>query len=161
MNLTPWKSTSVSPSLRTKISDDLASFQSEMNSLMNNFFSRGDLMAPQIFDSSFYPAIDLKEKENKYFIDADVPGMNESDIDIDLHDNILTIKGEKKAEKNAKDVAYVCSERACGSFRRNIYLDEDVDQSNIKADLKDGVLHVELAKKEASKSNHKKIPISH
>jgi HSP20 family protein len=70
---------------------ELASFQKEMNSLMNNFFSKDE------WDSSFYPLIDMKEQNNKYLIDADMPGMNESDID--LHDNILTIKGEKKVKK--------------------------------------------------------------
>ena len=161
MNLMPWKSTGVRPFLRTKVEDELASFQGEMNSLMNSFFNRGDTTMPSMFESSFYPAIDLKEKENKYLLDADVPGMNESDLDIDLHNNILTIKGEKKSEKETKDRDFVCVERTRGSFRRDIYLDEEVDQSNVKAELKDGVLHVELTKKEAVKTNHQKILIKH
>ncbi|MDD4975012.1 MAG: Hsp20/alpha crystallin family protein [Bacteriovorax sp.] len=161
MNLAPWKSTSAVPVSRTRIGNDLASFQREMNSLMNNFFTRGEVLPSTLLDYSFYPTIDLKEKNDKYLLDADLPGMNESDIDIDFHDNILTIKGEKKSEKETRDLDYVCVERSSGSFRRDIYLDEEIDQSNIKADLKDGVLHMELTKKEPGKSTHKKIPIKH
>jgi HSP20 family protein len=161
MNITPWKSSSAVPASRTRVGDELASFQKEMNSLMNNFFSRGDMMSTPLLDYSFYPAIDLKEKDNKYLLDADVPGMSEADIEIDFHDNTLTIRGEKKSEKETRDLDYVCVERSSGSFRRDIYLDEEIDQSNIKADLKDGVLHVELTKKESGKSTHKKIPIKH
>ncbi|MFA6238020.1 MAG: Hsp20/alpha crystallin family protein [Bacteriovorax sp.] len=161
MNLTPWKSSGMAPSSRNRIEDEFASFQREMNGLMNSFFNRGELTAPQWADTSFYPSVDLKEVDNKYILDADVPGMNEADIDVDLHDNILTIKGEKKSERETKDRDYVCLERSSGSFRRDIYLDQEVDQANIKADLKDGVLHVEMLKKSGAKSTHKKIPIKH
>lgn len=161
MNLVPWKSTLAAPFTPARIGDELMSFQREMNNLMNSFFNRGDLVIPQMMDTSFYPSIDLKEKDNKYLLDADVPGMNESDIDIDFHNNTLTIKGEKRSEKETKDSDYVCVERSSGSFRRDIYLDEEIDQENIKADLRDGVLHVEMTKKEKSKVNHKKIPIKH
>ncbi len=161
MDLTTRKSSTVSPFSRSRIEDEFASFQKEMNSLMNSFFNRGEISTPQLFNSSFYPAIDLKEKDNKYMLDADVPGINEGDIDIDLHDNILTIKGESKTEKETKESGYMCVERSHGAFRRDVYLDEEVDQSSVKAELKNGVLHVELTKKEPSKTNHKKIPIKH
>lgn len=161
MNLTPWKSSSALP-FRNRIDDEMSSFQREMNNLMSTFFNRGDISMPTMMSAGmYYPSIDLKEKDNKYLLDADLPGMNEADIDIDLHDNILTIKGEKKSEKETKDADYVCVERSRGAFRRDIYLDQEVDQSNVKADLKDGVLHVELVKKEESKTGHKKIPIKH
>ncbi|MDD4974722.1 MAG: Hsp20/alpha crystallin family protein [Bacteriovorax sp.] len=161
MKLVPWKSKSVASYTPSIIGDELVSFQREMNSLMNSFFNRGELVIPQMLDTSFYPSIDLKEKDNKYLLDADVPGMNEADIDIDFHNKTLTIKGEKKSEKETRDSGYVCVERSSGTFRRDIYLDEDIDQNNIKAELKDGVLHVELLKKEKAKESHKKIAIQH
>lgn len=161
MNLTPWKSTGLAPFSRTRIEGELNSFQREMNNLMSTFFTRGDLSTPQFFDSSFSPSVDLKEKDDKYLLDADVPGMNESDIDIDFRNNTLTIKGEKKSEKETKDEGYVCVERSYGSFRRDIPFDDEIDQDSIKADLKNGVLHIELAKKEKGKTAHKKIPIKH
>lgn len=161
MNLVPWKSAAPSSFLRSRVSDDLTSFQREMNQLMNNFFSRGDVSIPSAFEASMYPSIDLQEKENKYILDADMPGMKESDIEIDFHNDILTIRGEKKTEKETKDSDYVCVERSTGSFRRDVYLSEDIDQESIKAELKDGVLHVELPKKERGKTTHKKIAIKH
>ena len=159
MHLTPWKSTSISPFFRSKDGADLAKFQREMNSFMTKYFNRADLFTSPI--AAFYPALDVIEKDNKYVLNADLPGMSESEIDIELHGNILTIKGEKQNEKEIKDSDYVCVERTSGSFQRDIYLDEEVDLTNIKADLKDGVIHVEIMKKDASKSAHKKIAIRH
>jgi HSP20 family protein len=159
MSLVPWKSSTAVPFSRLRIGDELASFQREMNNLMTNFFNRGDISTPLAFDTTFFPSVDVKEKDDKYLLDADVPGMNEADIDIDFHNNILTIKGEKKSEKETKDEGYVCVERSYGSFRRDIPFDEAIDQEKIKAELKSGVLHVELAKKEKGKTNHRKISI--
>lgn len=161
MSLVPWKSTSTAPFFRNRIEDEMTSFQREMNNLMSSFFNRGELSTPQFADMNLYPSVDLKEKDNKYLLDADLPGMNESDIDIDLRGNVLTIKGEKKSEKETKDSGYICVERSRGAFRRDIYLSQEVDQDNVKAELKDGVLHVELIKKASTSTGHKKIPIRH
>ena len=161
MNLTPWKSSTSAPFTQTRVGEELASFQREMNNIMNNFLNRSETNSPINFDMNFYPAIDLVEKDNKYLLDADVPGMNEADIDIDFHNNTLTIKGQKKSEKETREMDFVCVERSTGSFRRDIYLDDEIDQDNIKADLKDGVLHVELIKKEKGRTNHKKVTIRH
>lgn len=138
----------------------MASFQKQMNNVMNNFFSSWDL-EPSMFDVSFSPSVDLREEENKYMLDADVPGMSEADLDVDYHDQILTIKGEKKSEKEKKEKDYLCVERSYGSFRRDISLDSEIDSANIKAELKNGVLHVELPKVAGGKTSHKKIPIRH
>lgn len=161
MNLTKRKSNNSSSFFPARIENDISTLQKEMNSLMNNFFGRSDYSSDLMPSSFFSPAMDLKEKDNKYLLDVDVPGMNDSDIDIDLHDHGLTIKGSKKSERETKDADYICVERSQGSFRREIYLDEDVDTENVKAELKNGVLHVELTKKDTGKSNHKKIPIKH
>lgn len=160
MSLVPWKTSSSIPVTRSRVADELASFQRDMNSLMGNFFNRSDFSSPLMsFDTSFYPSVDVKEKEDKYLLDADMPGINEADIDLDFHNNILTIKGEKRSETETKDAGYVCTERSYGSFRRDIPFDDDVDQEKIKAELKAGVLHVELTKKEKSKTSHRKIAI--
>ena len=149
MNLTPWKSSTSAPFTQTRVGEELASFQREMNNIMNNFLNRSETNSPINFDMNFYPAIDLVEKDNKYLLDAD------------FHNNTLTIKGQKKSEKETREMDFVCVERSTGSFRRDIYLDDEIDQDNIKADLKDGVLHVELIKKEKGRTNHKKVTIRH
>lgn len=154
------RSSKKTPAESSRRGDNLMSFQKEMNNLMKNFFSDWDVDMPRDF-GGLYPSLDLKEKNDRYLLDADVPGMSEADIDIDIHNNVLTIKGEKKTEKETKDSDYICVERSRGSFRRDIYLEEEVDQANIKADLKEGVLHIELPKKDLTKSSHKKIPIRH
>lgn len=159
MNLSPWKARNLTPSTRPFIGDEITGLQREMNSLMNNFFGARDLGPTSTFSTAWYPSIDLREKDNKYLLDADVPGMNEADLDIDFHDNILTLKGETKSEKETNESGYVCVERSRGSFRRDIYLDEEVDKDSIKADLKNGVLHIEMVKKEKPRTNHKKITI--
>jgi len=161
MSLVPWKATTSMPMLRPRMNDELADFQREMNSLMRNFFSGSDINTPITFDSTFYPSIDVKEKTDKYLLDADIPGINESDINLDFHDNILTIKGEKKSEMETKEMGFVCVERSQGSFRRDISFDEPIDHEKIMAEVKNGVLHVELAKKERSKTTHRKIDIKH
>lgn len=161
MNLTPWKSNAAKTFNRSRIGDEITSLQREMNNLMENFFSRGEITMPQFSEAAFVPSINLQEKDDKYILEADVPGMKESDIDIDFKNNTLTIKGENKQEAETKEGDYLCVERSYGSFRRDVSFDADVDQNNIKADLKNGVLRVELAKKENSKAVHKKIPIRH
>jgi HSP20 family protein len=160
MSLVPWKSTSTAPVTRSRVGDELASFQRDMNNLMGSFFNRGDFTSPLMsFDTSFFPSVDVKEKDDKYFLDADMPGLGEADIDLDFHNNILTIKGEKKSETETKDAGYVCTERSYGAFRRDIPFDDEIDQEKIKAELKAGVLHVELTKKERGKMSHRKITI--
>ena len=160
MSLVPWKTNSSLPVSRSKVGDEMAAFQRDMNSLVGSFFNRSDLSTPfMTFGTSFYPSVDVKEKDDKYFLDADMPGINEADIDLDFHNNILTIKGEKKSSSETKEEGYVCTERSYGSFRRDIPFDDEVDQEKIKAELKAGVLHIELAKKEKGKDNHRKIAI--
>ena len=162
MNLTPWRSSnSIIPFGRSRMSDDVISFQRDMNNLMNSFLTRWDVGFPTTIEMAYYPSVDIKEKENKYVIDADVPGLSESDLEMDFKNNVLTLKGEKKTESETKDASSVCVERSYGSFRREIAFDDEVDSESIKAELKNGVLHVELNKKEKSKQSSKKIPIRH
>lgn len=163
MNLIPWRSRSTLPMMRnfTGVEDEFRSLQREMNTLMNTFFNQKDITLPQNFSTNWYPSVDLREEGNKYLLDADVPGVNEADLDIDFHENTLTIKGETKSETKTDEPGYVCVERSRGAFRRDIFLDKDVDKDSIKANLKNGVLHIEMIKNEKPQAGHKKIPIKH
>lgn len=161
MNIVPRKQTPAAPLYRKRGEDDIMSFQREVNNLMGNFFDRNELSVPLMFESSFFPTVDIKERDNKYLLDADLPGMNDEDVTMNFHNNTLTIKGEKKTETESKEDDCVCVERSFGSFRRDIPFNDEIDQDNIKAELKNGVLHVELAKKEKSKESHRKIAIKH
>jgi HSP20 family protein len=120
-----------------------------------------DNLMSQMFETNMFPSVDIREKDNKYLLDADLPGMKDTDISMDFHNNTLTIQGEKKSESEIQDEGYVCVERSYGSFRRDIPFRDDIDQDSIKAELTNGVLHVELTKKERPKETHRKIQIKH
>lgn len=94
------------------------------------------------------PKVDIVEKEKSYVVRAEVPGVSKEDIDIDLKDNNLVIKGEKKFEKKDEGDNYVRVESSYGSFQRSFFIDEKVDRNKISAKYKDGVLEVTLPKKE-------------
>lgn len=104
------------------------------------------------------PAIDVYEKDNKYMVKAELPGMKEEDVDVSVVGDRLTIKGEKKAESEVKEENYYRSERSYGSFFRSIDLPSDADPSKIEANYDDGVLEVAIAKTAAVKP--KKVKVS-
>lgn len=107
------------------------------------------------------PNVDIEASEKEYAITVEVPGVEEDNIKLELVDNTLTIKGEKKqeSEKKEKDVYRV--ERSYGSFQRVLSLPEDADQDNIDAQFKNGVLTITLPRKAVSKPKGKVIDIKH
>jgi len=106
------------------------------------------------------PAVDIAEKDKDYEITAELPGMEESDIDVKYADGVLTIKGEKKEEKEEKKKDYYLSERRYGSFQRSFQVPENVEADKIDAKFANGVLTVRLPKSPETQKNEKKIAIS-
>ena len=104
------------------------------------------------------PAIEVFEKEDKYVVRAELPGLKEEDIDVSVEGDTLTIKGEKKSESEVKEENYHCCERSYGSFFRSIALPSTIDAKKIEADYEDGVLEVNLPK--AAEVKPKKITVS-
>ena len=92
------------------------------------------------------PAIEVYEKEDKFVVKAEIPGMKEEDVDISVVGDTLTIKGERKAESEVKEEDYYCCERSYGSFSRSITVPSNVDATKIEANYEDGVLEVILPK---------------
>ena len=99
-----------------------------------------------------YPSVNVKENDKQIQVEAEIPGMDPKDIDISIRDNALVIQGEKKFEDQQKQENYQRVECSYGSFYRMIPLSTDVDESNIKAKYKKGVLKVTLPKKEGAGS---------
>ena len=97
--------------------------------------------------SAFTPAFEIKESKDSFIFRADLPGVKESDLDVRLTQNRLSISGRRDSEKSDKGDTYYTYERSFGSFTRTFTLPEGVDTNRIKADLKDGVLTVELPKR--------------
>ena len=104
------------------------------------------------------PAIEMFEKEDKFVVKAELPGMKEGDVDVSVADDTLTIKGERKTESKVKEEDYYCCERSYGSFSRSVALPSTVDAKKIEASYEDGVLEVSLPK--APEVKPKKISVS-
>jgi HSP20 family protein len=99
-----------------------------------------------VVEMGWAPAIEVFEKEDKFTVKAELPGMKEEDIDVLVVGDTLTIKGERKAETEVKEEDYYCCERSYGSFSRSIALPSSVDAKKIDASYEDGVLEVSLPK---------------
>jgi HSP20 family protein len=106
------------------------------------------------------PAVDIVEKDNAYEVTAELPGIDEKNIEVKLSDGGLTIRGEKKEEKEEKKKDYYLHERHFGSFERSFRLPETVDTDKIEASFKKGVLTVTLPKTAAAQKKEKKIAVS-
>jgi HSP20 family protein len=109
---------------------------------------------------SRYPATDIYDTDEYYVLKMEVPGFSKSEIDIEFKDSVLTVKGERKEEKEKedKDVSYHWTERRHGNFSRSFRLPKDVDGKKIDAILKSGVLELKIAKPEEKKPRN--IPIT-
>ncbi|MDH3662676.1 MAG: Hsp20/alpha crystallin family protein [Alphaproteobacteria bacterium] len=105
------------------------------------------------------PQIDVSETDADVTIEAELPGVDEKDIDVTLTDNLLTIKGEKKQEKEEKNKDYHLTERSYGSFSRSMTLPFDADPKKIRAKFDAGVLKITLPKPAEVKAKVKKIAI--
>jgi HSP20 family protein len=101
-----------------------------------------------------FPAVDVEDKGNAIVVKAEVPGIEPNEMDVELHENHLVIRGEKREEKEEKDEEkkYYYKERTFGSFYRVVALGQEVDPEKVKAEYKDGVLTVTLEKTETRKA---------
>ncbi|MFA7440929.1 MAG: Hsp20/alpha crystallin family protein [Sphingomonadaceae bacterium] len=106
-----------------------------------------------------FPAVELVDDEKSYRLTAELPGLSEQDVDVSVADGVLCIAGEKKEEHETREKDSVFSERRYGSFRRQITLPDDVDEDQITAQFKDGVLTVALGKDEKVQARTRKIEI--
>jgi HSP20 family protein len=109
-------------------------------------------------EREWVPAIDMYEKDNKYIVKTELPGMKEEDIDVSVSAGRLTIKGEKKSESEIKEEDYYRSERSYGRFFRSIDLPSDADSDKIEASFENGILEVAIAKTETARP--KKVLVS-
>jgi len=138
--------------------DPFRALQRRMDRLFDDF--AGDYHWPFTNGrGAMTPTIDVSETEKELTVEAELPGVDEKDIDVTLTDNMLTIKGEKKQEKEEKKKDYHLTERSYGSFSRTMTLPFDADPAKIKAAFKDGVLKITLPKPPEIKAKVKKIAI--
>ena len=140
----------------------LMTFQREVDRLFDDLWRGFDL--PTAFrreriGGMLSPRIDVSENDNEIIVTAELPGLGEKDIDVTLAENVLTLKGEKKLEKEEKDRGYSYSERSFGTFERRIPIDVEVLSEQVKAAFKNGVLTVTLPKAPGAQKHIRHIPI--
>lgn len=129
---------------------DILSMQREMNRMFDHFFQDSFEEGP-LAGGNWNPAADLVEKEGEYVAKVELPGVSKDDVKITLEDNLLTIRGEKKNEKETKESNYHRVERSYGSFQRSFSLPTAVKPDKVDAQYKDGILTVTLPKAEDAK----------
>jgi HSP20 family protein len=133
----------------------LASLQQEVDQLFNDFgrnffdFGRGLPNLPAVGATEFVPRMNVSETEKAIEITAELPGLEEKDVEINFADDVLTVRGERKSEKEEKDKNYRLVERSYGAFARSIALPSGTDPNKIKANIDKGVLKITVEKPEA------------
>ena len=135
---------------------DLSVLQERMNRLFEDAGRgyRGDEAAAT---TSWSPAVDIYETENEIMVRAELPGIDRKDIILNLDNNVLTLKGERRFEKETRQENYHRIERAYGTFSRAFSIPAIVDEDKIRADYKDGILTIALPKKDQVKPKQIKI----
>lgn len=156
-NLIPWNRAKTAPANRPV--DDASPFVAlhrEMNRLFDDFFQGVDLPVLKTGWGAVWPRMDVEDKGNAVEVTAELPGVEQKDIEITLLDGVLSVRGEKKAETDTADYR----ERWFGQFQRSVQLGPDVDPDKVSATFKNGVLTVNVQKKPEQARTEKRIPIN-
>lgn len=154
--IVPWRRDALSRG------EDPVSFsflQREMNRLLEDFVGPAELHLDQSVSKNFVPKINVSEDKEKFEVDAELPGLDEKDVDVTVENGILSLKGEKKIETESKDKNYHRIERSSGSFLRQFTLPENIESDKIQAHFSKGVLKVIVPKAREPKAQAKKIEI--
>jgi HSP20 family protein len=136
---------------------EVATLQNRMNALFRDF-SEGE---GAVTTASFIPAVDIYEDEKKVVLKLEVPGVEEKDLDVSVENNVLTVKGERKFDKEEKEENFHRIERRYGSFFRSFTLPTTVDTESVAASYNAGVLKVELKKKPEAQPKQIKVNVGH
>lgn len=161
--------------MQTPSPNPMVDLRQQMDRLFNDFANAFRLMpfspfgAPDRDVSGYEPfggvgavadvRFEVSESDKEIEVSAELPGMTENDVDIQLANNVLTIKGEKKAEEERKEKNYYLSERRYGAFQRAFRLPEGIDEDNISASFDSGVLRISLPKREETQGKQRQIQI--
>jgi len=137
---------------------DFERMTKEMDRFWDSFLE-GTLRKRDEDGTEWFPSLDVSETKNDFVVKAELPGIDPKDIDISLTDGMLTIRGEKRQEREEKEENYHLIERNYGTFSRSVSLSRDVKPDKINASYKDGVLRVVLPKSEEAKKKEIKIKV--
>jgi len=135
---------------------DLFSIRDEMDRLFDDVFTHSPFRRG-LLEYRWNPRIDIAETTDEIVVKAELPGMTREDVNISITDNVLTLKGEKKQEEEIKEENYHHVERSYGSFQRSFTLPTSVKPEDAKATFKDGILSINVPKREEAKPKKIKI----
>jgi HSP20 family protein len=137
---------------------DLLSVRDEMNRVLNEVFGRSANDESAWFSGAWTPPVDIYETDDALVMKAELPGFSKDDINIELKESTLVIRGERKREDEVKEGNYHRMERVYGAFQRSFLLPTTVDQNKVNASYKDGILELRLGKVQAAQP--KRIAVS-
>ncbi len=141
----------------TNTDRDVKNLQAQLNRLFEPFarFATGD---EDLVSGTWVPPVDVAETQDKILVRAEVPGIRQEDISIEFENGLLTLRGERKLEKT-EGVTWHRVERIYGNFSRSFTLPRSVDPEKISASYREGILEVEVPKREEAKPKHIKIAV--
>lgn len=160
-NIVPWGPRNAVPATSENAQHPVMSLQREMNRLFDDVFRGFDTGFPTLFGSdavrATWPRLEVTDDDKEVRIVAELPGVDKKDVELLLDDGVLTIRGEKRSEN--EDAKRQFSERYYGKFERRVQLGYDIDEDNIRANYRDGLLEVVLPKNQDTQSRVKRITL--
>jgi HSP20 family protein len=151
--LIPWSKNRNEVSGSNERANPFFALHREMNRMFDDFMRDFDM--PGRIDTN-WPSVEVSETDDAVKVIAEVPGLDKGDVEVTLHEGVLTLRGEKKIERNGT----LYSERWEGAFERDIQVGDDVDPDKVKASFKNGMLTVEMSKKPEARREVKRITIN-
>jgi HSP20 family protein len=163
-NLIPWKKQKHEVEVLKPHDDPTFGLTRGLSEMVNQMFRRFDehgVFSPSRKDFGFseMPSIDIAETDDALTVSADIPGLEEKDVQVSLEERTLILRGERRHEHEDKKKNYHLIERSYGSFHRTISLPDGINHDDVKASFKNGVLKVRLGKVPGAKSSSRKIPV--
>ena len=131
----------------TDIANNRENIENIFAEFFNDFNRPTSSLLSETVRASLLPKLNISETDNKYFIEAELPGVKQSDLELKLDNNILVIKGKTEESKESKERNYFMRERYYGSFQRSLTLPNNINENDITANFKDGILNIEITKK--------------
>ena len=133
-------------------------YNNDFDNIVNSFF--GNRVRRHVCDCAFMPKTNVEETEDNLSLVFEIPGMDKKDIRVTVHENVLTVSGERKMEASNQENGFMRSEISTGTFSRSFTLPDTVNTESVSADYRQGMLYVKLAKKEEVKPKEIEVQVS-
>ncbi len=139
---------------------ELEEVSDRLNSIFGKLPVRTESERETFGMADWSPSVDISETDAAYLVKGEIPGVQKEDVKVTIEDGMITLRGERKQEKDEKGEKFHRVERSYGSFMRCFRLPDDADETNIKAEFKDGIISITLPKTEKAKNKPKEIEVS-